>query len=178
MPGEFQLIGYLRLLAEQGVEYVIVGGVGARMQGAATTTQEIDIMPDPEPANLQRLARALSHLETEKKDSRATTYVPHDDAKVFTYFKQAALGQVRPGFYNLGVCYVNGRGTAKDLTEGLAWLILAKKHDVDPRAEDRIRLQLQETDPSKIPLAEKRAEQLQSELFPPEPAPLTLPAKK
>lgn len=97
------------------------------------------------------------------------TYVPHDDAKVFTYFQQAALGKVRPGFYNLGVCYVNGRGTPKDLTEGFAWLILAKKHDVDPRTEGRVRLQLQENDPSAIPLAEKRAAQLQEELFSPEP---------
>jgi len=94
------------------------------------------------------------------------TYVPHDDAKVFTYFQQAALGKVRPGFYNLGVCYVNGRGTPKDLTEGLAWLILAKKHEVDPRTEGRIRLQLQENDPRQISLAEKRAAQLQEELFP------------
>lgn len=106
------------------------------------------------------------------------TYVAHDDAKVFAYFKQSALGLVRPGFYNLGVCYVNGRGITKDLIEGMAWLILAKKHNVDPRTEGRIRLQLEENDPVKIPLAEKRAEQLQKELFPQEPEALALPTKK
>jgi hypothetical protein len=46
MPPEFQLIGYLRLFAESRVEYLLVGGVGARIQGSATTTQDIDIMPE------------------------------------------------------------------------------------------------------------------------------------
>jgi len=93
-------------------------------------------------------------------------YIPHDDTKVFTYFQQAARGKVRPAFYNLGACYINGRGVARDLAEGLAWLILAKQHDVDPRTEGRIRLQLKEADPGKISLAEKRAVQLEQDLFP------------
>lgn len=103
------------------------------------------------------------------------TYVPHDDAKSFAYFKQAALGKVRPGFYNLGTCYVNGTGTPKDSVEGLAWLIVAKKHDVDPRIEGLVRRRLQDNEPDKIPLAEKRAEQIEKELFPPESK---KPAKK
>ncbi|MFT3868683.1 MAG: tetratricopeptide repeat protein [Nibricoccus sp.] len=94
------------------------------------------------------------------------TYVPHDDTKAFNYFKQAALGKVRPGYYNLGACYMNGSGTPKDVVEGLAWLIVAKKHDIDPHAEGIARIRLQNSDPAKIPLAEKRAEQIQKELFP------------
>jgi len=93
------------------------------------------------------------------------TYVKHDDVKVFSYFQQAARGKVRPALYNLGVCFVNGRGVSKDMVEGFAWLILAKKHDMDPRTEGQIRLQLKENDPGKIPLAEKRAAQLEQELF-------------
>ncbi|MDP9333892.1 MAG: hypothetical protein M3Q30_11390 [Actinomycetota bacterium] len=77
MPREFQLIGYLRLLAENGVEYLLVGGVGARIQGTATTTQDIDVMPEPSEENLARLAQALSHEETEKKESSAIDYRPH-----------------------------------------------------------------------------------------------------
>jgi hypothetical protein len=74
---ELQLIGYLRLFAECEVEYLIVGGVGARLQGAATTTQDVDIMPEPSPANLQRLARALSDRSTEKKELDSTEYSEH-----------------------------------------------------------------------------------------------------
>lgn len=77
MAREFQLIGYLRLLAENDVEYVLVGGVGARIQGTATTTQDIDIMPEPSAQNLDRLAQALTDEETEKKDSGETRYRPH-----------------------------------------------------------------------------------------------------
>jgi len=75
---EFQLIGYLRLLAEHNVKYLIVGGVAGRIQGAATTTQDIDVMPEPSPENLSRLATALSHLETKKKDAGSMSFEPHD----------------------------------------------------------------------------------------------------
>jgi hypothetical protein len=75
---EFQLIGYLRLLAENDVDYLLVGGVGARIQGSATTTQDIDIMPEPSSLNLDRLAQALSNQETEKKEAGSTAYLPHD----------------------------------------------------------------------------------------------------
>jgi TPR repeat protein len=95
-------------------------------------------------------------------------YAKRDDAKAFSSFQQASRSKVPVpcAFYNLGACYVNGRGTDRDLTEGLAWLILAKMHNVDPRSEGRIRAQLKETDPDKIVLAEKRAAQLEQELFP------------
>jgi hypothetical protein len=74
---EFQLIGYLRLLAEYEVDYLLVGGVGARIQGSATTTQDIDIMPEPSEENLERLALALSDETTEKKAADATEYRLH-----------------------------------------------------------------------------------------------------
>lgn len=77
MADEFQLVGYLRLLAEYGVDYLIVGGVGGRIQGAATTTGDIDIMLDPSPANLDRLAAALSGRSTAKKEARSNVYEPH-----------------------------------------------------------------------------------------------------
>lgn len=85
MP-EFQLIGYLALLAEHGVDYLLVGGVGARIQGTATTTQDIDIVPEPSLANLARLAEALSDPTTEWMAGRDRTYLPHPivEASEFT----------------------------------------------------------------------------------------------
>ncbi len=77
MPPEFHPLSYVQLLADHGVDYVIVGGVASRMQGSSTTTQDLDIMPEPSPANLQRLARALSGPDTSKKPPNATTYEPH-----------------------------------------------------------------------------------------------------
>jgi hypothetical protein len=77
MAREFQLIGYLRWFAENEVDYLLVGGVGARIQGSATTTQDIDVMPEPSVENLKRLARALSDTSTEKKESSSTEYRSH-----------------------------------------------------------------------------------------------------
>ena len=77
MPPEFHPLSYVQLLADHGVDYVIVGGVASRMQGSSTTTQDLDIMPEPSPANLQRLAWALSGSDTSKKPPNATTYEPH-----------------------------------------------------------------------------------------------------
>jgi hypothetical protein len=76
LPSEFQLVGYLRRLAEYGVEYVMVGGVGARIQGSATTTQDLDVMPDPSPENLERLAAALSDESTELRTGPGV-FEPH-----------------------------------------------------------------------------------------------------
>src|SRR5690242_7896010 len=77
MAHEFRVTALIRLLAEHGVDYLIVGGVGAQIQGAATTTQDIDIMPDPAPENLERLAAALSAVHGERKLG-PTTYERQD----------------------------------------------------------------------------------------------------
>lgn len=77
MAAEFQLIGYLHLLADHSVDYLLVGGVGARIQGAATTTQDLDIVPDPSPDNLDRLAVALSGETTEHKPADSIEFVAH-----------------------------------------------------------------------------------------------------
>jgi hypothetical protein len=77
VTSRFQLIGYLRLLAEADVEYLIVGGVGAILQGTSVTTQDLDIMPEASPENLDRLAAALSMPTTEKKSATSTIYEPY-----------------------------------------------------------------------------------------------------
>jgi hypothetical protein len=77
MIQQFRLVGHIQALAEHGVAYVIVGGVGGRIQGAPTTTNDLDIVPDIEPANLGRLAAALSGPGTTKKSRDSTVYVPH-----------------------------------------------------------------------------------------------------
>lgn len=79
---EIQLVGYLSLLADHSVEYLIVGGVGSRIQGAATTTQDLDIMPEPSLANLERLAVALSSPSTRFKQSNSREYLPHPEVSV------------------------------------------------------------------------------------------------
>ena len=45
-----------------GVEYVLVGGLGARAHGATRPTSDIDLVPDGDDDNLARLAAALLEL--------------------------------------------------------------------------------------------------------------------
>lgn len=53
----------LRALAEHGVEYVLIGGLAVQTHGHVRTTNDADLIPSPDPANLGRLAKALRSLD-------------------------------------------------------------------------------------------------------------------
>jgi predicted nucleotidyltransferase len=50
----------LRVLAEHGVEFIVVGGDAATVHGSARLTLDIDVVYGRSPENLQRLALALT----------------------------------------------------------------------------------------------------------------------
>jgi hypothetical protein len=52
-----------RTLAEHEVEYVLIGGLAVQTHGHVRTTNDADLIPAPNPANLRRLAAALRTLE-------------------------------------------------------------------------------------------------------------------
>lgn len=52
----------LRALAEHGVDYVLIGGLAVQTHGHVRTTNDADLIPAPEPANLERLAATLREL--------------------------------------------------------------------------------------------------------------------
>jgi hypothetical protein len=52
----------LEELAAHGVEYTLIGGLAVQAHGHTRTTQDVDLVPARDPANLQRLAAALSSL--------------------------------------------------------------------------------------------------------------------
>jgi hypothetical protein len=53
----------LRALAEHEVEYVLIGGLAVQTHGHVRTTNDADLIPAPDPANLGRLARTLRSLD-------------------------------------------------------------------------------------------------------------------
>lgn len=61
--------GLLGALTEQGVEFVIVGGVAATVHGSARLTQDIDVVYRRTPGNLQRLTRALASASPYLRDA-------------------------------------------------------------------------------------------------------------
>jgi hypothetical protein len=62
MP-EFDPVSLLRTLTDHDVEFVVVGGIAARLRGAPLLTQDIDITPDTDRENLERLGEALRNLD-------------------------------------------------------------------------------------------------------------------
>ena len=64
-PSPLQAEPMLRVLAEHGVEFVIIGGFALAAHGVIRGTKDIDVMPDPRPDNIRRLAAALRALEAE-----------------------------------------------------------------------------------------------------------------
>lgn len=52
----------LQGLFEAGVAYTVIGGLAVQAHGHTRTTQDVDLVPDPAPENLERLAGALVTL--------------------------------------------------------------------------------------------------------------------
>jgi hypothetical protein len=53
----------LRALAAHEVDYVLIGGLAVQTHGHVRTTNDADLIPAPDPANLERLAGALRELD-------------------------------------------------------------------------------------------------------------------
>lgn len=60
---EFDPVAILRLLDTHRVEFIVVGGIAARLRGAPLVTQDVDITPATDRTNLERLAAALRDLD-------------------------------------------------------------------------------------------------------------------
>jgi hypothetical protein len=51
------------LLGDEGVDYVLIGGLAVIVHGSTRTTQDVDIIPRPDRTNLEALARTLQRLD-------------------------------------------------------------------------------------------------------------------
>ena len=59
----FDPLGALRTLISYKVDFVLIGGLAARLHGSPTVTNDLDVCHDTSPANLKRVARALEEME-------------------------------------------------------------------------------------------------------------------
>lgn len=62
MSDELRLRELLEQLVAAEVRFVLVGGLAVNAWGYLRATQDLDIVPDPEPGNLERLAGLLEGL--------------------------------------------------------------------------------------------------------------------
>lgn len=73
-------------LRDCGVEYVIVGGIGAIIHGANRATFDLDVVPSTTPENLDALANALASLGAKLRlDDGSTIEVPIDRVSLAHY---------------------------------------------------------------------------------------------
>lgn len=61
---EFDLHALLEALNEFAVRFVVIGGVAVGAHGYVRGTEDLDLVPDPDPENLARLTEALEELDT------------------------------------------------------------------------------------------------------------------
>ncbi len=73
---EFDPVAVLRVLDAHRVEFLVIGGIAARLRGAPLLTQDVDITPAPDRANLERLAGALKDLEARLRTATEPDGVP------------------------------------------------------------------------------------------------------
>lgn len=59
-----RIAAFCRLLVEHGVEFIVIGGVAARLHDTGHATVDIDICPSAGAENLERLTEALRSIGT------------------------------------------------------------------------------------------------------------------
>jgi predicted nucleotidyltransferase len=62
---DLDIPGILEALAQEGVEFMIIGGVAVGFHGFVRATKDVDIVPAPDPGNLEKLARVLEALDAQ-----------------------------------------------------------------------------------------------------------------
>lgn len=80
MPAPLDPECLFQVLADHGVDFVLVGGLAAVLHGSPTTTTDADILPSADAANLARLSAALRNLEARVRshdDPDGIAFDPH-----------------------------------------------------------------------------------------------------
>jgi hypothetical protein len=78
-----KFLGLLRILLRHGVDFFVVGGVAAQLEGAPILTLDLDVLYDKTPANLIRLLSALREIKARYRDP-AGRHIEPDMTKLET----------------------------------------------------------------------------------------------
>jgi hypothetical protein len=79
---EFDLRALLELLQKNEVDFVVIGGVAVAAHGFVRGTEDLDLVPDPDPANLRRLAEAMDQLGSTLPTVKGRRFDPAKDSGV------------------------------------------------------------------------------------------------
>ena len=62
MTERYEFLDALETLAKHRVRFVVIGGLGGRLRGSTTVTDDVDVCYARDPDNLERMAGALKEL--------------------------------------------------------------------------------------------------------------------
>lgn len=79
---EFDLRALLAALHEHEVHFVVIGGVAVGAHGFLRSTEDLDLVPDPDPTNLKRLTAALEDLDATMPTVKGRPFDPSKDGAV------------------------------------------------------------------------------------------------
>jgi hypothetical protein len=79
---EFDLHALLEALNKAAVHFVVIGGVAVGAHGYVRGTEDLDVVPDPDPENLARLTEVLRRLESTLPTVGERPFDPATDAGV------------------------------------------------------------------------------------------------
>ena len=79
---EFDLRALLEALNGSDVRFVVIGGVAVAAHGYVRGTEDLDLVPDPDPENLAKLTEALKRLEATLPTVDERPFDPSTDAGV------------------------------------------------------------------------------------------------
>lgn len=66
----------LEILAKHEVEFILIGGVAQYLHGGPFPTIDVDVVPDLQTSNLDRLAEALTELDARLRDAKQPEGIP------------------------------------------------------------------------------------------------------
>jgi len=77
---DFDPVEILRALVAHEVEFVVIGGLAAVLRGTPLVTRDVDITPSTLGGNMDRLAKALEHLDAKLRTEKepAGVSIPFD----------------------------------------------------------------------------------------------------
>jgi hypothetical protein len=94
-PRSVRFLGLLRALLRHGVDFFVVGGVAAQLEGAPILTFDLDVLYDKSPENLARLLAALRELKARYRDP-AGRHIEPDTEKLAALRLHLLLTELGP----------------------------------------------------------------------------------
>jgi hypothetical protein len=73
---EPDFLAILNQIAKHGVEFIVVGGIGAVLQGAPIATFDLDVVHSREPRNIDKLLAALAAMDATYRNPAARKIKP------------------------------------------------------------------------------------------------------